>query len=99
MKYLANAFSMQMVKHLLDDGLDIHMYRIPRPKKAYLKKMYSCIGHKEVADELGVEYNRESISLNKGDELYVVQVVSGRLPENTRQLSEDVKFDWFKVVI
>ena len=48
----------------------------------------SIIGHKELADIVGVEANRESVSLKHGDIVYCVLAKADRLP-NGHQLVKD----------
>ena len=59
----------------------------------------SVVGHRDTATILGVEFNRESITLNKGDVLYVAQIIGGRLPEGATTLSDGFKFKFLKVAI
>ncbi len=57
------------------------------------------IGHSDLANILNVECNRVSISLKDGDELYVAQLVGGRLPEGTTTLPEGFSLKWYKITL
>ncbi len=72
--YLGNAFSLQMV-----DGDAMLKVSTIDVSEVDLKELKSVVGHEDTAKILGVEYNRQSIKLNKGDTLVVAQLVSGRL--------------------
>ena len=94
--YISNAFSLQMltgdamisVKEITADDFN--------KVKATAK---SVVGHKDTATVLGVEFNRENITLNKGDVLYVAQIIGGRLPEGATTLPDGFKFKFLKVAI
>lgn len=67
--YISNAFSPNMIE---DEGI-VKITRVD--KEAFVKAGEYCnsvIGHPEIAEALGLEYNRENISLLPGDVLYVV---------------------------
>lgn len=96
MKFINNAFSLQM----LQEDCTIKVTEINEKTFDNAKnKAVSVVGHKETANILGVEFNRASITLNKGDVLYVAQVVGGRLPEGCTQLPEGFAFKYLKVEI
>ena len=63
------------------------------------------IGHQDTADYFGVQLNRKTIHLNKGDVLFVCEANSrdgGRLPSGTEfleQMGEGFYFRFLKVVI
>lgn len=59
----------------------------------------SVVGHQQTAAILGVAFNRVSVALEKGDILYVAQVVGGRLPEGATTLPEGYSMKFFKVVL
>lgn len=96
-KYLSNAFSLQMTD--ADCNLKIRTVKaedIP-------DDVISCIGHADTAKVLSsllgreVPCNRESINLMEGDELYVAQIIGGRLPEGATTLPEGFRFKFIKV--
>jgi hypothetical protein len=70
MKYVANGFSPNMVNDCIIKFKIISQDEFN--KKIADPQVYSIVGHREIADELGVKYNRESISLKAGDILYLV---------------------------
>lgn len=98
-KYLVNAFSIQMLKK---GGLvrfeEIDKTDIPTD-------VTSAIGHADTAavlsDLLGfpVPMNRVSISLDENTELYVAQLVGGRLPEGATTLPEGFSFKFYRVTL
>ena len=59
----------------------------------------SIVGHPDTAAVLGVKFNRVSVKLNKGDVLYVAQIVGGRLPEGCTTLPDGYSFKFLKVTI
>ena len=59
----------------------------------------SVVGHPDTAAVLGVRFNRVSVKLNKGDVLYVAQIVGGRLPEGCTTLPDGFTFKFLKVTI
>lgn len=59
----------------------------------------SVVGHPDTARVLGVPFNRASIHLEKGDVLYVAQLVGGRLPEGATKLPDGFTFKFLKVTI
>ena len=93
-KYLLNAFSLQMIEDITP--CDITIREVFNPDLSELK---SCVGHIDTANMLGVDYNRQNISLKKGDFAIVAQVVGGRLPEGCTKLPECVKFKFYQVEV
>ena len=69
MYYVGNAFSPNMIEG--DCTLKITQIDKFHFVEA-CAKYKSIIGHPEIADLFGVKYNRESITLEKGDVLYTV---------------------------
>ena len=67
--YISNAFSPNMIE---DEGI-VKITRVD--KEAFVKAGEYCnsvIGHPEIAEAFGLEYDRENIALLPGDVLYVV---------------------------
>lgn len=95
MKYLVNAFSLQMVESSMLSH--VRFCEVERPES--FDDYTSAIGHADTAAVLGVEMNRISISLKKGDELLVAQLVGGRLPEGSTSLPEGFEFKFVRVWI
>lgn len=68
-------------------------------------KIISAIGHIDTAAvvsnllEVEVPPNRINISLQKGDVIYVAQVVGGRLPEGSTTLPENFKMKFIEVIV
>lgn len=100
MKYLANAFSLQMMKEIpaTVNIEEISSFDVP-------EEAISCIGHIDTAAVVGnllgrnVPVNRASIVLERGDELFVAQLTGGRLPEGSTTLPEGFKLKFLKVCI
>lgn len=97
--YLGNAFSLQMV-----DSQSYHLsVQEVTPVEVGSADFMSCIGHVDTAAVVStiigkeVPMNRVNVSLEKGDTLYVAQVVGGRLPEGTTTLPEGFEIVFRKV--
>lgn len=94
MTYLGNAFSLQMLEKL---PASVRVSEVQR--EAIPAEAISVIGHSDTANILGVPFNRVSITLEKGDILYVAQLQGGRLPEGATTLPEGFSFKYLKVEI
>lgn len=94
-KFLANAFSLQMLK---DFPCEIKVSEIAF-EDVKLSTLTSAVGHQDTANVLGVECNRINVSLEKGDTLFVAQLQGGRLPEGSTTLPEGFSFKLLKVEI
>ena len=98
-KYLGNAFSLQMV------ASDVTISVTQVAPQDVPTDAVSVIGHADTAAVvegiLGrpVPMNRQSIKLETDDELYVAQVVGGRLPEGATTLPEGFSLEFRKVVV
>jgi hypothetical protein len=98
-KYLTNAFSIQMLSGSATVRFEeIDVTEVPTD-------VVSSVGHADTAavlsDILGFEIpmNRISVSLDEFTELFVAQLVGGRLPEGSTTLPEGFKFKFFRVKI
>jgi len=96
MRYLANAFSLQMLEQF---PVRLRVEEIPAPTAEELAALESCVGHADTAAVLGVECRRVSIQLRPGDTLIVAQLTGGRLPEGATTLPTGLAFRWLKVTI
>ena len=96
-QYIGNAFSLQMLGDM--SSADIKVERIDGISDEVESSAVSVVGHPDTAKVLGVEFRRVSLTLKKGDVLYVAQLVGGRLPEGATTLPDGFKFVWFKVSI
>lgn len=98
--FLGNAFSGQMIG---GDAL-IRKVRVT-PEEVLQAEWESCIGHPDTANVVAgilgreVACQRVSISLSKGDTLYVAQVMGGRLPEGCTTLPDGMKIVFDKYTI
>lgn len=100
--FLGNAFSLQMI----DTDKSVSLQVTPVEKNEIVSSDFvSCVGHPDTANVLSVilgkdvQANRISVSLEKGDVLYVAQLVGGRLPEGATTLPEGFAFKFLKVEI
>ena len=98
-KFLTNAFSIQM----LQKGGVVSFEEItPEDIPA---DVVSAVGHADTAAVLSnllgfeVPMNRINIALDENTELYVAQLVGGRLPEGATTLPEGFSFKFYRVTI
>ena len=96
-KIIANAFSLQMLD--LSNDVTIKITPIEKPSQEELQAMTSAVGHEDTAHVLGVKPNRINVSLDKDTELYVAQIVGGRLPEGSTKLPEGFSMKFLKVTL
>lgn len=97
MKFISNAFSLQMLKNLPQE---IAVSEVEKSEfDAFKETAISAVGHADTAVVLGVEFNRVNITLDKGDVLMVGQIVGGRLPEGATTLPEGFSLKFLKVKI
>lgn len=106
MRYLANAFSIQMIEDLTSlTNLCVRPIGSGAVKVALKNGATSCIGHADLATVLTdtldqeVAVNRCNISLTPEDTLYVAQLVGGRLPEGSTSLPEGFEIQFFIVTL
>lgn len=93
--YISNAFSLGMIPQNLLGKVRLCP---SSEEEAYADTAaVSIVGHADTAAVLGVDYNRESVTLEAGDVLYVAQLQGGRLPEGCKTLPEGFRFEWVKV--
>lgn len=65
----------------------------------------SIVGHQDTANVVSnmlgrkIEFNRESVTLSKGETIFVAQITGGRLPEGVTELPEGVHMKFMKVTI
>jgi len=96
-KYLVNAFSIQMLSGSATVRFEeIDVTEVPTD-------VVSAVGHIDTAavlsDLLGfpVSMNRMNVALDENTELYVAQLVGGRLPEGATTLPEGYGFRFYRV--
>ena len=89
--YLLNAFSVQMLQDFPCNVVFTEVGELP-------KDLESAIGHQDTANVLGVEMNRVSVSLKKGDTAYIAQLVGGDCRKGA-PLPEGYRLRLFKVEI
>ena len=98
-KYLVNAFSIQMLQK---GGLVKFNEIAPEDIPA---DVVSAVGHADTANVLTnmlgfpVPMNRAFVTLDEDTELYVAQLVGGRLPEGATALPEGFGFKFYRVTI
>ena len=99
-KYLVNAFSIQM---LSGPATTVRFEEIDATDIP--SDVTSAIGHADTAavlsDLLGfpVPMNRMNVTLDENTELYVAQLVGGRLPEGATTLPEGFRFKFYRVTL
>lgn len=93
-KFLANAFSLQMIDWSDRDEVTIKIKKVEKPD---LADYTSAVGHADTANVLGVQPNRINVKLAKDDQLIVAQLMGGRLPEGATSLPEGFRMDFFEV--
>ena len=98
-RYLVNAFSIQMLSGpAIVRFEEIDAAEVPAD-------VVSAIGHTDTANVLTnmlgfeVPMNRAFVTLDEDTELYVAQLVGGRLPEGSTSLPEGFSFKFYKVTI
>ena len=98
-KYLVNAFSLQMLQK---GGLVRFDEIAPEDIPA---DVVSAVGHVDTANVLTnmlgfpVSMNRINVVLDENTELYVAQLIGGRLPEGSTTLPEGFTFKFYRVTI
>ena len=101
MKYISNAFSLQMIPSM---NMLASIVQIDDPSEIPAD-VVSAIGHADtaavVSNILGREIpmNRVSVSLEPGDVLYVAQLQGGRLPEGVTTLPEGFSLRFVQVKV
>lgn len=98
--YVGNAFSLQMitVPQAVVSVVPAEWSDIP-------VDAVSCIGHADTAAVASALAGRElpcqriSVKLDPGDEIFVIQVTGGRLPEGCTTLPDGVKMELKKVLV
>jgi len=97
MNYISNAFSLQMVRP--EDLPQVRLMAIERPAAYEVGAATSIVGHADIAAVLGVAMNRASVTLERGDCLWVAQLIGGRLPEGCKTLPEGFRLQWILVEV
>ena len=98
-KYLANAFSIQM----LSGPATVRFEEIDAADVP--SDVTSAVGHADTANVLTnmlgfeVPMNRAFVTLGEDTELYVAQLVGGRLPEGATTLPEGFSFKFYRITI
>ena len=102
-KILCNAFSLQMVA--CPTTVRFEEVSAEVVAKALSSGFTSAIGHADTAAVVGsllgmeVAMNRVNVTLTRDTELYVAQVVGGRLPEGCTTLPEGVTIKFVRATI
>lgn len=98
-KYLVNAFSIQMLSGPATVRFEeIDATEVPAD-------VVSAVGHADTAAVLSnmlgfaVLMNRMNISLDEDTEIYVAQLIGGRLPEGSTTLPEGFAFKFYRVTM
>jgi len=102
-KILCNAFSLQMVA--CPATVKFEEISVETVASALAGGFTSAIGHADTAKIVGtllgveVAMNRINVSLTTETELYVAQVVGGRLPEGCTTLPEGVTIKFVRATV
>ena len=102
MRYLGNAFSIQMLP-VTGSLVSVEPVEPDVVASELSSGFTSCIGHLDTANVvssllgLEVQMNRINVSLKPEDTMFVAQITGGRLPEGSTTLPEGVKILFFKV--
>ena len=97
--YLGNAFSLQMVA---DNAIICKVEVSPEQVPVNAE---SIIGHKDTAAVVStilgreVPCNRASVMLSDEDELYVAQIVGGRLPEGATTIPDGMELKFYRITV
>lgn len=93
-KFIGNAFSLQMV----DTDVSTDTRILPVMEAEIPEDIISCVGHPDTANVisgiLGIDIPCQRINVHleeKGDVLYVAQLMGGRLPEGSTTLPDGFK--------
>ena len=90
---------------VIEWGINIHFEEVADLEEIKEAETVSAVGHPDTAAVISniigkeVAPNRISISIEKGDVLYVAQLIGGRLPEGCKTLPEGFKMKFYKVTI
>lgn len=104
---VANAFSINMLNQF---PCDVRFQEINKDEclsiiQQHNYELDSYIGHEDTANVLSTELNinipakRQSLIINKNEQILIIQLIGGRLPEGTTKLPENFKFKYFVVQI
>ena len=97
--YLGNAFSLQMVA---DNAIICKVEVAPEEIPAEAE---SIIGHADTATVVSsilgrdIPCNRASVMLSDEDELYVAQIVGGRLPEGATTIPDGMELKFYRITV
>ena len=97
--YLGNAFSLQMVA---DNAIICKVEVAPEEIPAEAE---SIIGHADTATVVSsilgrdTPCNRASVMLSDEDELYVAQIVGGRLPEGATTIPSGMEIKFYRITV
>jgi len=105
MKYLGNAFSLQMIDSDIDSYIiDVKNINIEQAKEEVCNAI-CVVGHQDtmavINEQLNTEFNanRVSIKLGLDDKLIVAQLIGGRLPEGCSRLPDNFSLKYYIVTI
>lgn len=93
---VCNDFSLEM----LSENCTINIDRISSEDFTDIisnVKYINRIGNKDIANALGLEFNKGQISLNEDTRLIVAKLVGGELSENFTALPSNLEFKFFDI--
>lgn len=98
MIYVTNAFSLNMLENH-SNKLVITQITKKDFNRALQGEYTSAIGHQQMAELIGVPYNRISVKITKGDILYVAQYSGPRLEEGATKLPDGASIVYYHIVL
>lgn len=98
MIYITNAFSLNMLEDHMNK-LVITQITKKDLVRALQGEYKSAVGHEQMAQLIGVPYNRITVKVKKGDILYVAQYSGPRLEEGAKELPDGATIIYFHIVL
>lgn len=93
---ICNDFSLDM----LSENCTINIEKISSEKFNEIvdnNKYLTRIGNKNIADVLGLEFNKGNISLDNDTRLIVAKLTGGELSKNTTELPKNLEFEFYDI--
>lgn len=103
--YIGNSFVPKMAERIGNGGFELHSVPITEKefKEACQKPHYSIMGHKDSADEFGIEFNREAVTLSENDVVYYCELHQAdkpsRLEEGLKELPSNHYWEFLRGVV
>lgn len=88
---ICNEFSL----HMLDENCTLKIDRIPFSKFQEILNTCNyttCIGNKNIANVLNLDFNRSKIVLGKDTRLLVTKLIGGEVPSDKKSIESEFEF-------